>query len=162
MNEPSAALVNAGLINGWLPLGGQSPNYDAVSGRVNLKRSLITPEDIKTQLAGLRDNVEDGTSFTVITPDKYTTLRVTLTWTEPPEVVIQNAFRFWAESQTDDTISGNGIPETETDFDNNVLQISIDKLPKGQAVTVHVALSIHHSEHQLWSLVWRFFHASEI
>ena len=91
MNEPSAALVNAGLINGWLPLGGQSPNYDAVSGRVNLKRSLITPEDIKTQLAGLRDNVEDGTSFTVITPDKYTTLRVTLTWTEPPEEVIQNA-----------------------------------------------------------------------
>ncbi|OJD13416.1 hypothetical protein AJ78_06125 [Emergomyces pasteurianus Ep9510] len=171
--NPSAALVKALLINGALELVGQydpseagpSPNNSSGFGLVNLRNSIILPnQDNGGFQEGdpLRQGEGADKPITVIIPKatgeraaEGSVLKVTLVWSDPPGAELQNDLDLLVRTADGKELHGNMGEETGFDRVNNVEQITWTNIPEGEAQIVVSAFRITRDDSpQPYAVVW--------
>ncbi len=143
---PSAALIKALLINGAVELVGQyspseagpSPNYNSGWGRVCLACSVIIPGPNPNAGFGEGGPLTQGQSNTIAinVPDDPT-LKVTLVWSDPKGVGLQNDLDLIVQHSNGQQRHGNMGTSSGFDRTNNVEQVLWTGMPPGQ---VHITV----------------------
>ncbi|KAL2369961.1 kp-43 peptidase/serine peptidase [Blastomyces gilchristii SLH14081] len=168
--NPSAALVKALLINGAVELVGQydpseagpSPNNNSGFGLVNLRNSIILPnqEDGGFYEGGpleqgqgldkpITVNIPPGTSA------EGSVLKVTLVWSDPPGAELQNDLDLLVRTANGQERHGNMGEETDFDRVNNVEQVTWTNIPDGEAQIIVSAFRITRDDApQPYAVVW--------
>jgi hypothetical protein len=168
VNNPSAALVKALLINGARPLVGQNgavgsasiPNSEEGFGRVDMAATVGPLADhesvtFKDEATALNDQQPELTQIT-INPET-SLLKVTLVWTDPPGEHLQNDLDLIVKAANGEERHGNMDP-TSSDFDraNNVEQIAWTGVPAGDVdIIVRAARIATPARPQPYALVIR-------
>jgi hypothetical protein len=181
VQEPSAALLKALLINGAVELAGQyvpseagpSPNSNSGFGRVNLSNSVILPNQAD---CGYREGgpLAQGASEEVVVdiPSKGDLLRiqgrsaspsasngavlkVSLVWTDPPGVTLQNDLDLILVSSDGTEKHGNMGDKPDFDRSNNVEQVEWSNIPQGNVKIIVRAYHIFNRRFaQHYALAW--------
>lgn len=164
INQPSAALVKALLINGAQNINGQFvpseagniPNHAEGFGRVNVAATVAAhggTVELRDEATALDVGDEDVVAVEI--PADHRQLKVTLVWTDPPGEVLQNDLDLIVRAANGDERRGNAPPGSE-EFDrvNNVEQVIWPDLPPGQ---VEIVVRVHRitALPQSYALVWR-------
>ncbi|KAK2748522.1 hypothetical protein FQN57_000655 [Myotisia sp. PD_48] len=166
--NPTAALLKAMLINGAVELAGQyvpseagpSPNNNSGFGRVNLKNSIVVPND---KDAGWHEgkplNQDESAKPVIVTvPGKCGesgTLKVTLVWSDPPGRELQNDLDLIVIASDGSERHGNMGEGTGFDRANNVEQVLWTKIPAGETKIIIRAYHIVKKElAQPYALAW--------
>lgn len=166
LNNPSAALVKAILINGAQPLGQNGnaaiviPNSDQGFGRVDMAATVgpfaaplrVVFHDEATALA--EDHLEVKQ---IIIEPQISVLKVTLVWTDPPGHHLQNDLDLIVTASNGEERHGNKQPgDTTFDRANNVEQVVWHNIPPGVVdIAVHAARIREPSQRQPYALVIR-------
>jgi subtilisin family serine protease len=172
LSNPTAALIKALLINGAVMVDGQyhpseagaSPNSNSGWGRVDLAGSIILPRPIIS--AGQHPDqgfsegapLKQGEEHTVtISPPRIhlPSLKITLVWTDPPGVTLQNDLDLIVTAANGEERHGNMGVMAKFDRLNNVEQVLWTHIPAGDVrVTVRAFRITRYP--QPWAYVWRF------
>lgn len=141
LDNPSAALVKALLINGAQPINGQSGNGTALPdseqgfGRVNMATTVGPVSEqtrliIKDEATALVDKQPEITRITIA--PQTSSLKVTLVWTDPPGAHLQNDLDLIVRIAAGEERHGNQAPGS-LGFDrrNNVEQVLWNDVPAG-------------------------------
>lgn len=151
LDQPSAALVKAMLINGAVDIQGQYvpseagavPNFAEGFGRVDLARTLAVDEDRTVEVFDEERELDVGEEqlVSVEFPDERTLLKVTLVWSDPPGESLQNDLDLIVRTADGLEFHGNRPPGS-LDFDrtNNVEQVQVASTPTG---TTEVLVRAH-------------------
>lgn len=159
--RPSAALIKAMLINGARPLRGQyvpseaglPPNSGQGFGRLDIQAAIapaVTVYDEGTPLA----DTGDGEAF-VAKVGLAGRLKVTLVWTDPPGLGLQNDLDLMVTCDGRVAHGNQPIGATSFDRNNNVEQVAWSGLPSGAEVKVVVQAYRIALEPQSFALVVR-------
>jgi hypothetical protein len=148
VQNPSAALIKAMLINGAHNLGGQYipseagviPNVNQGFGRVDVA-AAVGSGGAATQLiiqdeAGALDTGDERT-LSITVPATATSLKVTLVWTDPPGEGLQNDLDLIVTGGNAERHGNQPASATGFDRANNVEQVVWDHPPSG-AMTIRV------------------------
>lgn len=154
ISAPPASLIKAMLINGATVLAGQynpseagaSPNNSSGWGRIDLAGSIIIPGPNPTggfhQGGPLKQGQSDTSTINIpasVRPQDVgvtalgATLKITLVWTDPPGVRLQNDLDLIVEAANGQQRHGNMGTGTGFDRLNNVEQIVWQNMPPGPA-----------------------------
>jgi serine protease AprX len=159
--SPTAALVKAVLINGAVELQGQynpteagpSPNPNSGWGRISVKDSALVSSE--TAGYGEHEGLDEDDTFEVAINVGETgkTLKVTLVWTDPAGVMLQNDLDL---TVTSGSAERHGNMGTSKSFDrvNNVEQVSWKDVPQGE---VKVKIGVHRltTDKQSFAYAWK-------
>ncbi len=142
LNDPSAALVKALLINGARDVAGQYtpseasaiPNNSEGFGRVDMAATLAGSVQIREEATALDAGDEEVTTVSV---GRGASLKATLVWTDRPGSTLQNDLDLIVRAAGGQERHGN-VPPDSADFDrnNNVEQVVWDDLPGGEVQIV--------------------------
>lgn len=164
--KPSAALVKALLINGAVELSGQydpseagpSPNVSSGFGRINVKNSIVLPdqEDGGFREGGpLKQDEGDDDPVKVSIPKDDSLLKVTLVWSDPPGDKLQNDLDLVVIGSDGTERHGNMGDKEDFDRTNNVEQVVWSGIPSGDAKIVVRAHHIAKKESpQPYAVAW--------
>lgn len=141
INNPSAALVKALLINGARPVNGQNgngiglPDSEQGFGRVDMASTVGPFEDarvtVKDEATALVDKQPETTRITI--KPKTSLLKVTLVWTDPPGPNLQNDLDLIVRTAAGEERHGNQPPGSPGfDRANNVEQVFWNDVPAGE------------------------------
>ena len=144
LDTPSAALIKAMLVNGATPLKGQyvpseagsPPNADQGFGRIEMAASVDAGLELHDEGQALDDSGEAVTFQTHAGPQGN--LKVTLVWTDPPGLGLQNDLDLVVRSGGQETHGNFGVGAAAFDRANNVEQVDWSGLPPNAAATVEV------------------------
>jgi serine protease AprX len=152
--DPPAALIKALLINGAVELLGQynpseagpSPNGSSGWGRVDLAGSVIIPGPNPNGGFGQGRPLKQGETGTITvnipkevgtrgvgTMGLPPTFKITLVWTDPPGVLLQNDLDLIVQGANGDERHGNMGTGKGFDRRNNVEQVVWTNIPPGAA-----------------------------
>lgn len=168
-HTPSAALIKALLINGATELLGQykpseagpSPNNNSGFGRVNLANSVIIPG--KTLHAGFKEggplNQGEEYTFTIhihkdLCEKGGPDLKITLVWTDPAGVMLQNDLDLIVTDSVGNERHGNMGLAAGFDRVNNVEQVNWKNISPGEVKVVIRAYRIT-AQPQRFAVAWR-------
>jgi serine protease AprX len=175
--NPTAALIKALLINGAVTVPGQykpseagpSPNNNSGWGRVDLVGSIILPgpnpnggfgeggplrqgqeNTITIRVPNHPGPGEAGTTPMGLSPS----LKITLVWTDPPGVLLQNDLDLIVRAPNGQERHGNMGTSSSFDRVNNVEQVVWDNIPAGD---VRITIRAFHITQfpQPWAYAWR-------
>ncbi|KAJ5150897.1 uncharacterized protein N7482_010149 [Penicillium canariense] len=181
VENPSAALLKAMMINGAVELSGQyvpseagpSPNCNSGFGRVNLSNSVILPNQTD---CGYREGgpLTQGASEEIVvdipskghllrvqgrssstTASNGAVLKVSLVWTDPPGETLQNDLDLIVVSSDGTEKHGNMGDKPDFDRVNNVEQVEWTDIPLGKVKIIVRAYHIfNRTSAQPYALVW--------
>jgi hypothetical protein len=163
IQNPSASLVKAMLINGAIDLHGQYipseaatiPNVAEGFGRVNLAATVGPFEEneriiFKDEATELDVGDEEKTTVEITNPGGL--LKATLVWTDPPGEALQNDLDLIIRTNNGIERHGN-MPTSSSDFDrlNNVEQILWSDVPVGEIDVIVCAnrITLHPQSYSL-------------
>jgi serine protease AprX len=162
--SPSAALIKALLINGAVEMPGQyppseagaSPNSNSGFGRVDLERSVSAAvgagESGYAQSGPLTPGAAEALKIEIPSEGGSRTLKITLTWTDPPGAALQNDLDLIVRAGGQER-HGNCGTSARFDRVNNVEQVSWRDIPTGTVQVVVRAFRITRFP-QPYALAW--------
>lgn len=161
VEQPSAALVKAVLINGCDPLlGAAMPHYESGFGRIDLTNSLLPAGNMNE--AGLQENRltdDDERIFHTLIAPWSGQLRVTLVWTDPLGPLLQNDLDLVVRLHGHEFFGNNGPTINNSaiavrDKSNNAEKV-VREVIASDKVVIEVQASNIQFPPQDFVLVWR-------
>lgn len=142
LQQPSAALVKAMLINGARDIAGQYlpseasaiPNTAEGFGRVDMRSTVgpfATGETVTVTDENTTLDTGEQESHTVNVPANARLLKVTLVWTDPPGEALQNDLDLIVQLPDGQERHGNVGTAATFDRNNNVEQVTVSNPPAG-------------------------------